>query len=59
VKLNYKATISGIKLIDEIPGVGFIIAATIVAILETPIGCGIKGKCGLMPGWESIKSLRQ
>jgi transposase len=25
-----------IKLIDEIPGVGFIIAATIVAILETP-----------------------
>jgi len=35
MKLEAKAY-PEIKLIDEIPGVGFIIAATIIAILETP-----------------------
>ena len=44
-----------IKLIDEIPGVGFIIAATIVAILETPHRFADKRKVWAYAGLGIVK----
>jgi transposase len=40
-----------IKLFEDIPGIGFISAATISAILETPHRLPIKERFGCMQGW--------
>jgi len=41
-----------IKLLDSIPGVGFINAATIAAILETPTVLLIRERSGPMLVWQ-------